>query len=220
MKKLLFLQFILLLLLISCTEKNSLTEVNNKANLTIQVLDLNGKGIPKSLVTVNHFVPQNYINIFSDSTNEKGEAKPGKILEGNYCVSCTALFEGIEYCASKSFQIVAGNDKTISLSPFLNKIDKFRIFVVNKKDEPISGINVAFISHPHMLPDYYTKFNELIEDAYWIEKTDNDGFASFVNVPSCFLYSALIYWDSTRYVYPSDSFDAYSSNPTKYTVDL
>lgn len=224
MKKIMI--FLSLLLIFSCSDKNTITEINNKSNLTIKVVDLNGNPINKALVTVTHLLGSDQngsimtATIFSDSTNDNGTASLGEVLEGDYSVTCYATYEGKKYYAGQGFQIVAGTDRNINLSPLKNIVKRYRILIVNKQDEPLSDINVAFISHSFSGSNYL-KFSEIIKDAYWIEKTDIEGIATFVDVPTNFSYSAFIYRDSTRFEYPQTGFSAsYSSNPIKYSVNL
>jgi len=83
---------------------------------------------------------------------------------------------------------------------------------------------VALIPHPrYSNVDYH--FQELIEEAYAIGKTNSDGWVEFQNLPSgterySFDYSALVYFDSSTYDYPIYNNYVYTTRDFKQSFTI
>lgn len=212
--------FLILIIAFGCTNDNSVN-TNDSSNLTIYVVDNFNKPVGKAFINLSHVIGNNSASIYSDSTDVNGVAKIGKVLEGDYYATCKVKVNGILYNSYEGFQVVNNSNKDVYLYPMMNVMD-YGVLVQNSKGENLVGINVAFLSHPHGLPDYSPPvFGKLINNAYWIKKTDSSGLVEFNNVPIGFSYSALIFWDSTKFEYPSTSMSPGSSpNPQVYKVNL
>jgi|SRR5690554_499351 len=206
MRKITFLLVAFSLLLASCEkDSDNLTVLlNQSGTLSIKVVDSSQNGFKGAKVSISSSIPDGE-RIYYDSTDINGICDIGKVLQGQYEYYVYAEKDNKIYSYSEYFQVIAGDDKTIETNPFLNVGDA-RVRVVNINSEPITNINVALIPHPNYSNvDYY--FQDLIDEAYAIGKTDSEGWVEFQNLPAgskySMEYSVIAYYDSENYDYPT-----------------
>jgi hypothetical protein len=204
MRKISFI-FILFLLVISC-EKNpdNLTVLlNQSANLSLKVIDLDQIGFKEAKVNIYSSVPASE-RIYYGLTDMNGICNIGKILQGQYEFYVIAEKDNKKYSLNEYFQVIAGEVKTIEVNPFLN-IGGAKIKIVDINSKPIADVNVAIIPHPRFSDKEYI-FQDLINEAYAINKTDSEGWVEFQDLPAgakfSYEYSVMVYFDSENYYYP------------------
>ena len=190
------------LLLTSCEKEpeNLTVLLNQSGTLSIKVTDDNKNGFKGAKVSIYSSVPSGE-RIYYGSTDANGICAIGKVLQGQYSYYIHAENNNKIYGANDYFQVIAGEDKIVKINPFLN-IGDAKVKIVNAHSESIGNVNVALIPHPRYSGvDYY--FQELIEEAYAIGKTDSEGWVEFQNMPAGTVdYSVLAYFDGTTYDYP------------------
>jgi len=180
--------------------------LNQSGTLSVKVTD-NNKGFPGAKVRIYSANSE----LYSGSTDANGICNIGKILQGQYECYVSAkndkkLYESIQY-----FQVIAGDDKTLVVNPFLN-VGDIKLTIVQGyyyDDSPVPDVNVALIPHPHYANVEYN-FQDLIEEAYAIGKTNSEGVVELFNLPAAgdgynFNYSVLVYYNSDKYDYPYSS---------------
>lgn len=192
-------------LLASCEkDPDNLTVLLNQSGaLSIKVLDDSQSGFKGAKVSIYSSIPEGE-RIYYDSTDINGICDIGKVLQGQYEYYVYAMKDNKTYSYSEYFQVIAGDTKTIETNPFLNVGDA-RVKIVNINSEPIADINIALIPHPNFSNvDYY--FQDLLDEAYAIGKTDSEGWVEFQDLPAgskySMEYSVLVYYDSENYDYP------------------
>lgn len=209
---------ILIGILISCDNDNSTNEISQKAKLTIKVFDNDGNPIHKAYVRLNHQVVDydNKVNnptVFEDSTDDFGTSVVEQVLEGDYSVSCTTKSKIYNYYYDKVyFQVIDGQNKTVTLSPY-SYVVNVSILVLDKDDNNVRGINVAVLSASFQSLGTTYGIKYMIDNAYCIGKTDNNGVAIIDGVPDDISYTVLVYWDTTNYYFDGNGGEA---NP-RYT---
>lgn len=224
MRKISFL-FVFCLLLASCeNDPDNLTVLlNQSGTVSILVTDSDQNGFMGAKVSIYSSIPEGE-RIYYDSTDVNGMCYVGKVLQGQYGYNIIAEKDNKTYSLSEHFQVIAGDDKEIEVNPFLNVGDA-SVKIVNSISEPIADINVALIPHAHYSNiDYY--FQELIDEAYAIGITDDEGWVEFQDMPAGpgynFEYSILAYFDSDNYDYPIYNNYVYISRDTKrrFTIEV
>ena len=162
-----------------------------------------------------------YGDVYEGFSDENGKCDIGKLLEGHYNYNVELNDGNFTYISNSYFQIIAGDDKVLTINPFEN-IGDLSIRILAYNNNPYSNINVALIPHPnYSSQDYF--FNDLIEEAYYLTTTDNDGVVKFIDVPvTSSSYSLLIYIDSSDYYYSggNNSFYVTKGEENEYTMSI
>ena len=190
-------------LLASCEKApDNLTVLLNQSGIvSLKVTDGNQNGFRGAKVSIYSSIPAGE-RIYYGSTDANGVCTIGKVLQGQYGYYISAENNNKIYQLDGYFQVIAGEDKIIEVNPFLNIGDTKVRIVKGYQEEPIADINVALIPHPRYSGvSYY--FQELIEEAYAIGKTNSDGWVEFQDMPVGTSYSVLAYFDSSTYYYPA-----------------
>jgi len=175
--------------------------LNQSGTVSIKVIDDNKNGFIGAKVSIYSSIPKGE-RIYYNSTDANGICTIGKILQGQYGYYITAEKNNKIYQTEEYFQVIAGEDKIIEVNPFLN-IGNAKIKIVKGyQEEPIADIGVALIPYPRYSGvSYY--YQELIEEAYAIGKTNSEGWVEFQDMPVGISYSVLAYFNSSTYYYPS-----------------
>lgn len=188
--------FLCTLCLFSC-KKDS-----DRGIVSVRVTDNNQNGFKGASVSIYSSVPAGQ-RIYFDSTDNRGICVVGKVLQGQYEYHISAKSDNKIYRLRGYFQVIDGEDKIINANPFSNAGNvKIRIMNAYMESESIANVNVALIpSLPYSSEGY--SFQELIEKAYAIGKTDSEGRVEFQNMPADIDYNALVYFDSSTYDFPT-----------------
>jgi len=207
-------------LLASCEKDpdNLTVLLNQSGTVSLKVTDGNQNGFQGAKVSIYSSIPKGE-RIYYGSTDANGICTIGKVLQGQYGYYISAEKNNKIYQLDEYFQVIAGEDKIIEVNPFLNIGDaKIRI-VKGYQEEPIADISVALIPHPRYSGvSYY--FQELIEEAYAIGKTNSEGWVEFQDIPVGISYSVLSYFNSSTYYYPAVNNYVYITKDWKqnYTI--
>lgn len=217
-----------IIIIAGCRRKES-TQFPNVINtnsesgtLLIKVLDKNSQPAGKSYVNVISFVSAStssyyYNTLVDDSTDGNGEYSAGKLLQGEYTTNVSIKINNITYTDQKSFQIIAGETKTIRLYPTKN-IGKVKIQILNyNTDSPYSGLHVA------LLDDYYyysnTSFANLLNKVLFTQTTDANGWVTFNDIPAGNSFGLLLYYDSNHYII-NNSISAQKGTEREYFLEV
>lgn len=224
-----FLFLLIPLLILSCnkdddtTKENMTVLINQSGSLSVKVIGSDGLGVPGSPVRIYSTFPEGGL-IYNDTTDIQGICNVGKLLEGQYTYRLSAERDNRTYTEGMDFQIIAGDNKTLEINPFLN-VGDLKIIIVDPGNYPIAGVNVALIPHPKYSNVEYI-FDELIAEAYFIEVTDAGGYVSFKGVPAgspySTDYSVMAYYDSLNYSYPdlNNSVWTYRNQERSFTIEV
>jgi hypothetical protein len=208
------------LLLPSCEKHpDNLTLLLDQSGIvSFKVTDDNLNGVQGAKISIYSSIPEKE-RIYYGSTDSKGICAIGKILQGQYTYFISAINNKKTYHLRESFQVIAGEDKIIEVNPFLNIGDARVRIEKGYSMEPIADVYVAIIPHANYSNVTYY-FQELIEEAYAIEKTNSEGWVEFQNLPAgpggySFEYSVLVYFDSSTYDYPTSNNYVYITRGVK-----
>jgi hypothetical protein len=208
--------YVLCLLMASCEKypDNITVLLNQSGTLSVKVIDNNQNGY-NGVVGIYSPVGR----IYYDTTDANGMCSIGKVLQGQYEYFVVAEKDNKFYSYSESFQVIAGDDKVINVNPFLNVGDA-RVKIINTNSEPISGVFVAAIPHPNYSNESYY-FQDLIDEAYGIGKTDSEGWVIIEDMPVD-TYSVLVFYDNDYYDYTiySNYFYVYRDNIQSFTIKV
>ena len=207
-------------LLVSCEKDpdNLTVLLNQSGTVSLKVTDDNQNGFSGAKISIYSSIPERE-RIFYGSTDVNGICTIGKVLQGQYMYYISAENNKKTYQSSEYFQVIAGEDKIIEVNPFLNIGDARIRIVKGYANEPIADVNVALIPHPNYSNETYY-FQELLEEAYAIGKTNSEGWVEFQNLPAgaggySFEYSVLVYFDSSTYDYPVSNNYVYITRDVK-----
>jgi hypothetical protein len=195
---------VLIALLFASCEKNPdniTVTLNQSGTLKVKVTDDSHNGVSKAKLSIYYRINDGFDRIFYDSTDASGILDVGKLLEGSYEYYLWVKKDNRIYNSHEYFQVIAGNEKTIEVNPFLN-IGNVTVSIVNVNNEPITDVNVALIPHPKYSNVYYT-FESLLKEAYFTGAVNSKGSVRIEKIPTEWEYSVLIYRSSTEYEYPN-----------------
>ena len=195
--------------------------LNQSGTVSVKIADDNQNGFKGAIVSIYSSGSAGG-RIYFDSTDTRGICAVGKVLQGQYEYYISAKKDNKTYRLRECFQVIAGENKILDLNPFSN-VGTIKVRVMNAylETESIADVNVALIPHPNYNLNY--SFQELIEEAYAIGKTNSEGWVEFQNMPVLDTdYSVLVYFDGGAYDYPTynNYVNATKNSTEKFTIKV
>lgn len=175
--------FISSILLSSCSEEyeDMTVNINSTGLLSIKVLGADGNGYAGAEVKIHSENTEGYL--FLDSTNTQGVFEAGSLLEKHYRVETSIMADNRIYNEEKLIQVVAGEEHNITSDPYKNSGSASLYFIDGYNDVVMQGVNVALVLESKVDPFDYEHQN-VLDNAYFIGETDENGNVSFDNIPS------------------------------------
>jgi hypothetical protein len=191
--------------------------MNNAGSLTLKVIDENNQPCTDASVRI---YSNNGNQIYMDTANTSGVFNVGKLLYGQYKYSVSVKRGNISYGDSRAFQIVAGSDKLIQVSPISN-VSKVKLTIVNQySGQVVPDLNVGLYvtgvnQNLYTLEDY-------IKTCYFIKKTDSNGDVMFDGIPvgsiDPYTYRIVVFEDTSNWEPVGSYFYVYPNQTKSYTV--
>lgn len=176
----------LALISVSCEkELNDITvTINRSGALEIKVVD-NDKQPVKGAEFQIYSNSTGY-TVEDGVTDNSGQYKSGKLLQGSYYCNVSAVIENKKYQDNIAFQIMAGETRNIEINACLN-VGNGIIELSEAKGHQLPSLNIS-ISPPIPELSYGVGYgifplDDYIKSAYFTGKTDADNKLVFPDIP-------------------------------------
>lgn len=187
-----------MIILASCGEEyeDMTVNIDSTGNLNIQVLGPDGEGYPGASVRV--YTNNNWgYNLALDTTDSQGFFDAGDLLEKQYNVATSLSVENRIYTDEKTVHVIAGQNHNLVFDPYSNSGSASLYFLESFSDTALSGLNAAVLSSSDYPVNYDFDHDELIDKAYFIKQTDENGHISLENLPA----GENVYAPAAYYIY-------------------
>jgi len=190
MKKLFLFPLLTFIILMSSCDKypDKMTiTINRQGTVLTTVLDKDKLPVEGAEVSINNNGSGWESDNWKGITDSSGKWKSESLLEGNYNFYATLKKGKVTYYDRKLIQVIAGQEKTLTLEPFSNSGD-VTLAVTDYYGEAINDINVSLIQ-------YYQEFDiENIQSvAHFTGVTNSNGIVKFTDIPVEVQYRAVVY---------------------------
>ena len=145
------------------------------------------------------------------------------MLEGTYSVITATTNNSKTFGEYKDFQIIAGKEKEIILSPLTN-IGNVSIKAINYSNVPLQNLSIALIPS-ESITSLSMPFDELLAAALITGTTNTEGKVTFNDLPAYYYYNTslipMCYYSSSNYQLINGQYiNIYKNKTTSTTIQV